>query len=129
MVSNRFSSSLSHFIASYSFTSYPSLFSLLCHLLSRLSSLAILCQLLRFSPISRKATLRAHPDKEGGSEKAMAALNEAYEVLSKPGSFFFSFPSPPFPPQPSRHPSSHPSPSPSTHPGTTSCKLTPQTQN
>ncbi|KAM0788665.1 hypothetical protein ACM66B_002764 [Microbotryomycetes sp. NB124-2] len=32
----------------------------------------------------RKATLKAHPDKEGGSEEKMAALNEAYEVLSKP---------------------------------------------
>lgn len=32
---------------------------------------------------SRKATLKAHPDK-GGSEKAMQAVNEAYEVLSKP---------------------------------------------
>ncbi|GAA5956851.1 hypothetical protein JCM21900_006271 [Sporobolomyces salmonicolor] len=30
----------------------------------------------------RKATLKAHPDKEGGSEEKMAALNEAYEVLS-----------------------------------------------
>ena len=29
----------------------------------------------------RRATKRAHPDKEGGSEKAMAAVNEAYEVL------------------------------------------------
>ncbi|SGZ27612.1 BQ5605_C026g10141 [Microbotryum silenes-dioicae] len=32
----------------------------------------------------RKATLKAHPDKEGGSEQKMAALNEAYEVLSNP---------------------------------------------
>lgn len=32
----------------------------------------------------RRATLKAHPDKEGGSEKAMAAVNEAYEVLSNP---------------------------------------------
>ncbi|GAA5870180.1 hypothetical protein JCM8547_006910 [Rhodosporidiobolus lusitaniae] len=32
----------------------------------------------------RKATLKAHPDKEGGSEEKMAALNEAYEVLSNP---------------------------------------------
>lgn len=32
----------------------------------------------------RKATLKSHPDKEGGSEKAMAAVNEAYEVLSNP---------------------------------------------
>ncbi|CAE6460645.1 unnamed protein product [Rhizoctonia solani] len=31
----------------------------------------------------RKATLTAHPDK-GGSEAKMAAVNEAYEVLSKP---------------------------------------------
>ncbi|GAA6063958.1 hypothetical protein JCM10212_004913 [Sporobolomyces blumeae] len=32
----------------------------------------------------RKATLKAHPDKEGGSEEKMAALNQAYEVLSNP---------------------------------------------
>ncbi|BGO90611.1 hypothetical protein NBRC10512_000175 [Rhodotorula toruloides] len=32
----------------------------------------------------RKATLKAHPDKEGGSEEKMAQLNEAYEVLSNP---------------------------------------------
>ncbi|ORY91754.1 hypothetical protein BCR35DRAFT_299071 [Leucosporidium creatinivorum] len=32
----------------------------------------------------RKGTLKAHPDKEGGSEEKMAALNEAYEVLSNP---------------------------------------------
>ncbi|BGP47093.1 hypothetical protein JCM10450v2_002945 [Rhodotorula kratochvilovae] len=32
----------------------------------------------------RKATLKAHPDKEGGSEEKMAALNEAYEVISNP---------------------------------------------
>ncbi|GAA5874872.1 hypothetical protein JCM3774_006551 [Rhodotorula dairenensis] len=32
----------------------------------------------------RKATLKAHPDKEGGSEDKMAQLNEAYEVLSNP---------------------------------------------
>ena len=32
----------------------------------------------------RKATLKAHPDKEGGSEAKMAALNEAYEILSNP---------------------------------------------
>lgn len=32
---------------------------------------------------SRKATLKAHPDK-GGSESAMQSVNEAYEVLSKP---------------------------------------------
>lgn len=34
--------------------------------------------------VSRKAAKAAHPDK-GGSEKQMAALNEAYEVLSKEG--------------------------------------------
>lgn len=33
---------------------------------------------------SRKATLKAHPDKEGGSEEKMSALNQAYEVLSNP---------------------------------------------
>jgi hypothetical protein len=33
---------------------------------------------------SRKATLKSHPDK-GGSESAMQSVNEAYEVLSKPG--------------------------------------------
>jgi hypothetical protein len=33
---------------------------------------------------SRKAVLTAHPDK-GGSEAKMATVNEAYEVLSKPG--------------------------------------------
>ncbi|KAK4056524.1 hypothetical protein OIO90_002371 [Microbotryomycetes sp. JL221] len=32
----------------------------------------------------RKGTLKSHPDKEGGSEEKMAALNEAYEVLSNP---------------------------------------------
>ncbi|GAA5837567.1 hypothetical protein JCM3766R1_006847 [Sporobolomyces carnicolor] len=32
----------------------------------------------------RKGTLKAHPDKEGGSEDKMAALNQAYEVLSNP---------------------------------------------
>lgn len=32
----------------------------------------------------RRATLKSHPDKEGGSEAAMAAVNEAYEVLSNP---------------------------------------------
>ncbi|GAA5821864.1 hypothetical protein JCM11251_004752 [Rhodosporidiobolus azoricus] len=32
----------------------------------------------------RKATLKAHPDKEGGSEEKMAELNQAYEVLSNP---------------------------------------------
>ena len=35
---------------------------------------------------SRKAVLTAHPDK-GGSEAKMAAVNEAYEVLSNPGTF------------------------------------------
>ena len=33
---------------------------------------------------SRKAARSAHPDK-GGSEAKMAAVNEAYEVLSNPG--------------------------------------------
>ena len=33
---------------------------------------------------SRKAAMTAHPDK-GGSEAKMAAVNEAYEVLSNPG--------------------------------------------
>lgn len=33
---------------------------------------------------SRKATMKAHPDK-GGSEAKMATVNEAYEVLSNPG--------------------------------------------
>ncbi|GAA5965777.1 hypothetical protein JCM3765_007345 [Sporobolomyces pararoseus] len=32
----------------------------------------------------RKATLKAHPDKEGGSEEKMSTLNQAYEVLSNP---------------------------------------------
>ncbi|GAA6012051.1 hypothetical protein JCM8202_003187 [Rhodotorula sphaerocarpa] len=32
----------------------------------------------------RKGTLKAHPDKEGGSEEKMAELNQAYEVLSNP---------------------------------------------
>ena len=32
----------------------------------------------------RKATLKSHPDKEGGSESAMAAVNEAWEVLGNP---------------------------------------------
>ncbi|KAK4694733.1 hypothetical protein P7C70_g8684, partial [Phenoliferia sp. Uapishka_3] len=32
----------------------------------------------------RKATLKNHPDKEGGSEAKMASLNEAYEVISNP---------------------------------------------
>jgi hypothetical protein len=48
---------------------------------------------------SRLAAKKAHPDK-GGSEAKMAAVNEAYEVLSKPGKFAFqlSFFSPPQPP-------------------------------
>lgn len=33
--------------------------------------------------------MKAHPDK-GGSEAKMAAVNEAYEVLSKPGKFSLS---------------------------------------
>ena len=33
---------------------------------------------------SRKAAKSAHPDK-GGSEDKMAAVNEAYEVLTNPG--------------------------------------------
>jgi DnaJ homolog subfamily C member 3 len=33
---------------------------------------------------SRRAAMTAHPDK-GGSEAKMAVVNEAYEVLSKPG--------------------------------------------
>jgi curved DNA-binding protein CbpA len=38
--------------------------------------------------------MTAHPDK-GGSEAKMAAVNEAYEVLSNAGmSFTFSFPPP-----------------------------------
>ena len=36
---------------------------------------------------SRKAVMKAHPDK-GGSEAKMATVNEAYEVLSKPGMCF-----------------------------------------
>lgn len=35
--------------------------------------------------------MTAHPDK-GGSEAKMAALNEAYEVLSNPGTFQLCFP-------------------------------------
>jgi DnaJ homolog subfamily C member 3 len=35
----------------------------------------------------RKAAKLAHPDK-GGSEAKMAAVNEAYEILSKPGNVF-----------------------------------------
>ena len=34
-------------------------------------------------PLSRTAAKQAHPDK-GGSEAKMAAVNEAYEVLSDP---------------------------------------------
>lgn len=41
---------------------------------------------------SRTAAKTAHPDK-GGSEQKMAAVNEAYEVLSKPGESI-SFPPP-----------------------------------
>ncbi|KAF7333023.1 hypothetical protein MVEN_02408600 [Mycena venus] len=36
----------------------------------------------------RKAAKTAHPDK-GGSEQKMAALNEAYEVISNPGTYAF----------------------------------------
>lgn len=32
-------------------------------------------------------TLKNHPDKAGGSESKMIAINEAYEVLSTPGEF------------------------------------------
>ncbi|KAH7099332.1 hypothetical protein BKA62DRAFT_710172 [Auriculariales sp. MPI-PUGE-AT-0066] len=32
----------------------------------------------------RRAAMKAHPDKAGGSEAQMAAVNEAYEVLSDP---------------------------------------------
>ncbi|CCO34096.1 DnaJ homolog subfamily C member 3 [Rhizoctonia solani AG-1 IB] len=39
---------------------------------------------MRTKRLSRRhTTLKAHPDK-GGSEAKMAAVNEAYEVLSKP---------------------------------------------
>lgn len=31
--------------------------------------------------------MKSHPDKVGGSEAKMAAVNEAYEVLSNPGMF------------------------------------------
>lgn len=34
----------------------------------------------------RKAVIKNHPDK-GGSQAAMSAVNEAYEVLSNPGEF------------------------------------------
>ena len=40
---------------------------------------------------SRKAARQAHPDK-GGSEAKMAAVNEAYEVLSDPGAYTPSIP-------------------------------------
>jgi DnaJ homolog subfamily C member 3 len=33
----------------------------------------------------RRMTIKYHPDKPGGSEKKMSELNQAYEVLSKPG--------------------------------------------
>lgn len=36
---------------------------------------------------SRKAAMTAHPDK-GGSEAKMATVNEAYEVLSNPGTVY-----------------------------------------
>lgn len=36
--------------------------------------------------VSRKAVMTAHPDK-GGSEAKMATVNEAYEVLSNPGTY------------------------------------------
>ena len=42
---------------------------------------------------SRRAARTAHPDK-GGSEAKMAAVNEAYEVLSTPGSHDFPHPLP-----------------------------------
>lgn len=32
----------------------------------------------------RKASMKAHPDREGGSEQAQAAVNEAYAVLGDP---------------------------------------------
>lgn len=34
-------------------------------------------------------TLKHHPDKAGGSETKMQAINEAYEVLSTPGKLPF----------------------------------------
>lgn len=49
------------------------------HLSSQLTVYACVCN-------SRKAVLTAHPDK-GGSEAKMATVNEAYEVLSKPGMY------------------------------------------
>ena len=39
---------------------------------------------LTCTSISRKAAMKSHPDK-GGSEQQMATVNEAYEVLSDPG--------------------------------------------
>ena len=40
---------------------------------------------------SRKAVMTAHPDK-GGTEAKMAAVNEAYEVLSDPGKHSYPIP-------------------------------------
>jgi hypothetical protein len=57
-----------------------------------LSSLSCVGMVLMWFGGSRKATLKAHPDKEGGTQEKMAAVNEAYEVLFNPGA------SPPFPP-------------------------------
>lgn len=58
--------------------------------------LASISSLTSFPPLpfSRKATLKAHPDKEGGSEEKMAQLNEAYEVLSNPGACLLPNPPP-----------------------------------
>jgi hypothetical protein len=42
--------------------------------------------IINFFLDSRKAVMKAHPDK-GGTEAKMAAVNEAYEVLSDPGTF------------------------------------------
>jgi DnaJ homolog subfamily C member 3 len=54
----------------------------------------IRAHLSRLTPfVSRKASLKAHPDK-GGSEEKMAEVNRAYEVLSNDGmhsSFIPSF--------------------------------------
>ncbi len=36
----------------------------------------------------KTAAKKAHPDLAGGSEEKMAALNEAYEVISNPGMRF-----------------------------------------